>query len=269
LAIGFDQYESVLIIYLMQSALVLLGFALRYRSDWQVLAVYFVICASVLYFFRWAWSSGWRFKGRNEGESGKFLASRIKWIKASGGMERLSMQTVLVFVCAYMTFSLMRTPRVTSDITLLCLALLAVHLTFLITRRSLPFMPAERGGLYVMSVLAIYLMQPLVYTPSLTRTLDNSFFMLLAGMIFLSIHYGQKNKFEITTLDFLVIFMAIALPALSGLLAQHSGYAVVMLKVIVMFYAVELVLNRLTQGWMMLRVGLSVLLGILAFRAFL
>ncbi|MGB8337958.1 MAG: MraY family glycosyltransferase [Burkholderiales bacterium] len=269
MAIGFDQYESVLIIYLLQSTLVLLGYALRYRSDWQVLGVYLAICAGVLFFFRWAWTSNWRFKGRNEGESGKFLENRIKWIQATGGMERLSMRTVLISVSVYMGFSLLRTPRVTTDIMLLCLVLLAIHITFLITRRNLPFMPAERGGLYVMSVLAIYLMQPLVHSPSLNRTLDNSFFILLAGMIFLGIHYGQKNRFEITTLDFLVIFMAIALPALSGLLAQNSGYAVVMLKVIVLFYAVELVLNRLTQGWMQLRIGLSFMLALLAVRTIL
>jgi UDP-GlcNAc:undecaprenyl-phosphate GlcNAc-1-phosphate transferase len=151
----------------------------------------------------------------------------------------------------------------------LCLVVLAVHLTFLITRRNLPFASAERGALYVMSVLAIYLMQPLVHSPSISKTLDNAFFVMLAGMIFLGIHYAQKNKFEITTLDFLVIFMAIALPALSGLLAQHSGYAVVMLKVIVLFYAVELVLNRMTQGWMMLRLGLSFMLIVLAARTVL
>ncbi|MEY4729581.1 MAG: hypothetical protein RL020_739 [Pseudomonadota bacterium] len=266
LAMGFDQYESVLIIYLLQSTLVLLGFALRYRPDWLVLGVYLLISTSVLFFFRWAWMSGWRFKSRGEGESGKFLANRIQWIQATGGMERLTMRVVLGLVCAYMAFSLLRTPRVSSDIMILCLVLLAVHLTFLITRRNLSFTAAERGGLYVLSVLAIYLMQPLVHTPSISRTLDNSFFILLAAMIFLGIHHAQKNKFEITTLDFLVIFMAIALPALSGLLAQHSGYAVVMLKVIVLFYAVELVLNRMTQGWMMLRLGLSFMLALLAAR---
>jgi UDP-GlcNAc:undecaprenyl-phosphate GlcNAc-1-phosphate transferase len=269
LAMGFDQYESVLIIYMLQSTLVLLGFALRYRADWLVLAVYLIICSGVLFFFRWAWISGWRFKGRNEGQSGKLLSNQIKWIQATGGMERVTMRIVLICVGAYMAFSLLRTPRVSSDIMVLCLVMLAVHLTFLITRRDLPFTPAERGGLYVMSVMAIYLMQPLVHSPSISRTLDNSFFIILAGMIFLGIHYAQKNKFEITTLDFLVIFMAIALPALSGLLAQHSSYAVVILKVIVLFYAIELVLNRMTYGWMALRLGLSFMLIVLAARTLL
>ncbi len=269
LAMGFDQYESVLIIYLLQSTLVLLGFSLRYRSDWLVLSVYLIICAGVLLFFRWAWQSGWRFKGRDEGESGKFLATRIKWIQATGGMERLTMQIVLLSVCAYMSFALLCTPRVTSDIMILCLVMLAVHLTFLITRRNLPFASAERGGLYVMSVLAIYLMQPLLHSTGFSQSFDNSFFIFLAGMIFLGIHYAQKHKFAITTLDFLVIFMAIALPALSGLLAQHSGYAVVMLKVIVLFYAVELVLNRMSSGWMIMRLGLSFMLALLAIRTLL
>lgn len=266
LAMGFDQYESVLIIYLLQSTLVLLGFALRYRSDWQVLGVYLTICAGVLFFFRWAWINGWRFKGRNEGESGKFLASRIRWIQATGGMERLTVRIVMTCVCVYMGFSLLITPRVTADIMILCLAMLAVSLPFLITRRNQPITLVERGAIYVVSVLAIYLMQPVLHSVSFGRAMDNSFFILLACMIFLSIHYAQKNKFEITTLDFLVIFMAIALPALSGLLAQHTGYAVVMLKVIVMFYAVELVLDRIEKGWLLIRVGLSSMLVILAVR---
>lgn len=269
LAMGFDQYESVLIIYLLQSTLVLLGFALRYRPDWQVLGVYLLISGSVLFFFRWAWANGWRFHGRPEGESGKFLANRIKWIQTTGGIEGLTTRIVLACLCLYMGFSLLVTPRVTSDIMLLCLLLFALHLTFLITRRNLPFTLAERGAAYVISVLCVYLMQPLLHSTALSRTLDNGFFILLAGMIFLGIHYSQKNKFEITTLDFLVIFMAIALPALSGLLVQHSGYAVVMLKVIVMFYAVELVLDRIVKGWMLIRIGLSSMLGLLAIRTIL
>lgn len=266
LGLGFDQYESVLIIYLVQSTLVLLGFTLRYRSDWLVLAVYFSICASVLLFFRWAWRSGWRFKGRQEGEGGSLLEDRIKWLEATGGLEQWTFRIVLTSVAIYMTFSLMRTPRVSSDIMLLCLLLLAVQITFLITRRNEPYTLAERGSLYVISVLAVYLIQPLMHLNDINMTADNTFFILLAAMIFLGIHYGKKNKFEITTLDFLVIFMAIALPALSGLLLQNSGYAVVMLKVIVLFYAVELVLNRLAQGWVLLRVGLSFMLALLAIR---
>ncbi|MGB8855065.1 MAG: MraY family glycosyltransferase, partial [Burkholderiales bacterium] len=199
LAMGFDQYESVLIIYLLQSTLVLLGFALRYRSDWQVLGVYLTICAGVLFFFRWAWINGWRFKGRNEGESGKFLASRIRWIQATGGMERLTVRIVMTSVCVYMGFSLLITPRVTADIMILCLAMLSVNLPFLITRRNQPITLVERGAIYVISVLAIYLMQPVLHSVSIGRALDNSFFIVLACMIFLSIHYSQKNKFEITT----------------------------------------------------------------------
>jgi UDP-GlcNAc:undecaprenyl-phosphate/decaprenyl-phosphate GlcNAc-1-phosphate transferase len=269
LAMGFDQYESVLVIYLLQSTLVLLGFALRYRADWQVLLVYLTICSAVLFFFRWAWVNNWRFKGRSVGESGKFLTDRIKWIQATGGVERLTMRIVLISVGIYMAFSLLRTPRVSSDIMVLCLTMLAIHLTFLITRRNLPFTLAERGATYVISVLAVYLMQPLLHTTFYSRGLDNGFFIFLAAMIFLSIHYEQKNRFEITTLDFLVIFMAIALPSLSGLLAQHSGYAVVILKVIVLFYAVELVLNRMAHGWMYLRAGFLFMLAVLALRTFI
>jgi UDP-GlcNAc:undecaprenyl-phosphate GlcNAc-1-phosphate transferase len=250
----------------MQSTLVLLGFALRYRADWQVLLVYVSISAGVLYFFRWAWAHGWRFKGRNVGESGKFLADRIKWIQATGGMERLTRRIVLVSVGVYIAFSLLTTPRVTSDIMLLCLIMSGIHLTYLITRRNLPFTVAERGAAYVVSVLAVYLMQPLLHATTYSRSVDNGFFIFLAAMIFLGIHYEQKNRFEITTLDFLVIFMAIALPSLSGLLAQHAGYAVVILKVVVLFYAVELVLNRITHGWMYLRAGLLFMLLVLAAR---
>lgn len=269
LAMGFDQYESVLMIYLMQSTLVLMGFALRYRDDWQVLLVYLTLCAGVLYFFRWAWITGWRFKGRTEGESGKFLANRIKWIQATGGVERLTMRIVLCSVGLYMAFALLITPRVSTDIMLLCLLMFATHFTFFITRRNLPFTVAERGATYVISVLAVYLMQPLLHATTYSRSADNGFFIFLAAMIFLGIHYEQKNRFEITTLDFLVIFMAIALPSLSGLLAQHSGYAVVILKVIVLFYAVELVLNRINAGWMFLRAGLLFMLAVLAARTML
>ncbi len=269
LALGFDQYESVLMIYVTQSTLVLLGFALRYRSDWLVLGVYLGICAAVLGFFRWAWHSGWRFKGRSHGEGGTFLVHRVEWLRASGGLGQWAFRIVFAIVASYVTFSLIRTPRVSTDIMVLCLVLLAIELTFLFTRRNQPFVMAERAGLYVICVLAQYLIQPVVHIAGPNFTIDNGVFIFLAAMIFMGIHYAQKNRFEITTLDFLVIFMAIALPALSGLLSQKSGYAVILLKVIVLFYAVELLLSRMTRGWMLLRAGLSLLLAVLAVRTLL
>src|SRR3979411_3218518 len=60
LGLGFAHREAVLIIYMMQVALVLLAYFLRFESDSEVIGAFCGFACLLLASLHWAWRSGWR-----------------------------------------------------------------------------------------------------------------------------------------------------------------------------------------------------------------
>ena len=59
--LGMNHAESVVTIYLLQFALVMSAFVLRFYSEWTLLLIYLVFCAIVLSGFFWADRKEWQF----------------------------------------------------------------------------------------------------------------------------------------------------------------------------------------------------------------
>jgi UDP-GlcNAc:undecaprenyl-phosphate GlcNAc-1-phosphate transferase len=123
-----------------------------------------------------------------------------------------------------------------------------------------------RTGLYVGATFVIYLMeQP---TPSELWNLHaplNLFFLGLAVLIMLAIRFSVKHRFQTTPLDYLMVFLAFAIPFLPEMRVGDINLSVLTAKMIVMFLAFELMLHtldkRLTQFglvslWVFLILGL-------------
>ena len=87
--------------------------------------------------------------------------------------------------------------------------------------------------------------------------------MTLAVMI--GFRVGQE-RFRITPMDFIVIFMAVAVPNLPGLnlKVEHLGLGVAM--IIVLFYSIEMVLNNLWRRWDVMRLTTYATLAVLGVR---
>jgi hypothetical protein len=67
----------------------------------------------------------------------------------------------------------------------------------------------------------------------------------------------------LTPLDLIVLFVALVIPSLPGSFALPHGGAVGIAKLIILFYALEVLLSRVDLGVVWLRVAVaSVLLGL-------
>lgn len=95
----------------------------------------------------------------------------------------------------------------------------------------------------------------------------NGFFVLLAGLIMLTIRFSGKQRFETTPLDYLMMFLAFAIPFLPEMRIGDINLSILTAKMIVMFLAFELMLHsfaeRLMQFglvslWVLLILGLRV-----------
>jgi UDP-GlcNAc:undecaprenyl-phosphate GlcNAc-1-phosphate transferase len=93
------------------------------------------------------------------------------------------------------------------------------------------------------------------------------FFLCLAILIMMTIRFGLEQRFQTTPLDYLIIFLAFAIPFLPEIRVEEINISLLTAKLIVMFFAFELLLNSFAErlkpfGF----VTLWVLLG-LSFRA--
>jgi UDP-GlcNAc:undecaprenyl-phosphate GlcNAc-1-phosphate transferase len=125
-----------------------------------------------------------------------------------------------------------------------------------------------RVGLYVGSTFVLYFSdQGMSATQWSFHTPWNVFFLCLAILIMLTIRFGLKQRFQTTPLDYLIIFLAIAIPFLPEIRVEEINISLLTAKLIVMFFAFELLLHAFAErlkpfGF----VSLWVLLG-LGFRA--
>ena len=77
------------------------------------------------------------------------------------------------------------------------------------------------------------------------------------------------RPFQITSLDLIVLFMALVVPSLPGMLNLPHGVALSILKLVVLFYAVEVLASRVEARAVWMRLAVACALAGLAVRSIL
>ena len=88
----------------------------------------------------------------------------------------------------------------------------------------------------------------------------------LALAVAIRFRLSRERRFEVTPLDLLVIFVALTLPNLPGLSGAPSNLGLSVAKLVVLFYALEMLSNHSdrTRAWLWR--GALVFLAVLAVR---
>jgi UDP-GlcNAc:undecaprenyl-phosphate GlcNAc-1-phosphate transferase len=92
--------------------------------------------------------------------------------------------------------------------------------------------------------------------------------MLLAFAVVVAFRLSSKRRFELTTLDLLVISLAVLVPSLPNLFGDPRLVGASLAKVVALFYALEFLLN-LPRATRAVQLALLALLIALLTRAFL
>jgi UDP-GlcNAc:undecaprenyl-phosphate GlcNAc-1-phosphate transferase len=117
---------------------------------------------------------------------------------------------------------------------------------FLIFRPAFPLL--VRVGLYVVGAFLIYLSERgLLTTGRPLHTMVNLFFVLMAVLVLIAIQLNRENSFRITPLDFLVLLVAMIVPSLSEMRLGEIPLGLLVLKLVVLFFAYELILVKLSN----------------------
>lgn len=244
LDLGFAHSEAVFIAYVVQSGFVLLAYYLRFESDLTVVGAFVAVCAMVVAAIYVPLGRGWRRPqalGEHHGRPHLFgialpdLTHHLALLSA-----RATALTLAVVVAAVCVLS----APVTDGVSLALFGLAAVLLAISVQRGGDELTWFERGALYLLGALVVFVLQVASNVLTDFETAFDVYFILLAIAIVVGFRWSRQRRFEMTPLDFLVIFAAFAVPALPGAFLNQLQYSEFIAKLIVLFYSIELVLHE-------------------------
>lgn len=253
LALGLDHYQAVFVIYVVQAVLVTAAYYLRDAPDAWILTGYLLCCAVVVTGLMWAGGRDWRraSAGGNRELAGDLFGVRLERITQWGvGAAAFSMPLYLLS-----GGWLAQAPS--ADMTWLAAGLLMFLLLWWGWRRGPTLSLPERGAVYLAGAWALYHVQRSALEGPWIA-LSNVYFVLLAVTVAVAFRCSRDRRFAATPLDFLVVFLVVVFPQVPGL---DVGYPQDFARLIVLFYAIELVLTHLRRAdWV--RITTCVLLGL-------
>ncbi|NNM00339.1 MAG: undecaprenyl/decaprenyl-phosphate alpha-N-acetylglucosaminyl 1-phosphate transferase [Gammaproteobacteria bacterium] len=266
LALGFDQYEAVGSIYIAQAVLVTLAFVFRYASDLLNMVLFAVFFVGVLTFFRIAEGLRWRLHRQLGPDARTPVARLIKNLKSSGVLTLYPSLFIGISVPIFLVYATIRMTAVPIDAVYMAFVLMCVAIGNAITRRRIDdFGLIERGLMYVtITFVVFYSVTTRAVLPQLNIA-ENIYFGLLAGAVMTVFRFSHARDFRLTPLDFLVVFIAVAVPNMLGEELPITNIGEVVAKVFLLFYATELMLGQLGRYAGAVRVMLTIVLGALAF----
>jgi UDP-GlcNAc:undecaprenyl-phosphate GlcNAc-1-phosphate transferase len=243
LGFGLSHREAVMMIYGLQALLVSLAFLLRWESDIAVMAIYaFFAC---IIFSVFVTRVDRFFPRRRPTDQPAFPKAGVR-----AGFEWLSTFPIYTLACAVTVFFLAsvflpsHVPLDVGNVALLLFVLLPIGIR--IFPSASPWF--IRVGLYVACAFVLYLSdQGMSVSQGSYHTPLNVFFLCLALLIMLTIRFGSEHRFQTTPLDYLIIFLAIAIPFLPEIRVEEINISLLIAKMIVMFFAFELLLHTFAE----------------------
>jgi UDP-GlcNAc:undecaprenyl-phosphate GlcNAc-1-phosphate transferase len=263
LALGFAHREAVLLIYLMQVALVLCAYFMRFESDLSVVLAFCAFATLLLALLRQASTSRWRL-GQVSAASG--IRSYINGVLPGARISAVALGVMTTCLALYATAVLASSRHIGIDLGLMCFAMLVVLLLLSPWRAGASLRWFERAAAYVSVVLLVYLDQTMPNKPLLLTELSWTAIGITGVAALVRFWLSQRGRFELTTLDLIVIFIALVLPNLPGSIALPADLPGGIAKAVILLYVVEM-LFTIDLKRRMPRVFLVVTLSVIAGRA--
>lgn len=249
LALGFDHYEAVFIIYLVQSSLIAFAYFFLYESDILLTFTYLVSSFLVLGVFHVAGITSWQLRSNDENKH-SYLHVLISYLSRKGWLTTLPTKLLVLVVPLLLFLSVFFTENIERDMVVLAAVLLTVMFVSLFFNVSVSRL-VEKGVVYIVAVMAVYLMPE----NNDYYNIINILFVFLLIAFVLRVRFSQDKTFVVTPLDYLVIILVIIVPNLPEVHLDNSNIGEMAVKLVVLFYASEAVLGLGNKSWNLMRFG--------------
>jgi UDP-GlcNAc:undecaprenyl-phosphate/decaprenyl-phosphate GlcNAc-1-phosphate transferase len=243
LALGFDHHEAVMLIYAIQGALFVMGYFLRFESDLLILGfvtVFFALCIGILQI---AARTGWRLRSTGEDSSGAAVPRLMRVIHRPGLLPRLSYAAIATAVGIYAALIVVETATLSGDFRILIGVLLAVVVGFSAVLRGAPLNLIEKAALYVTATALVYLDAVVLPPNRLLSAVGWAAIAVAAVATAVRLRLYNDRRFLLTPLDLIVLFMALVVPSLLDTLHLPHGGALAIAKLVILFYALEMLVT--------------------------
>lgn len=263
LAMGFDHHEAVMVIYSVQAGLFVLAYFLRFESDLLIVAItsgFFVVAIAL---FQLATRTRWRLRNREQQPQERSMPRLIAAISGPSLLSRLSYAAIAVAVGGYALLIVIETATLRGDFRVLVLALLALLAGCSAVLRGAPLSVLEKATLYVTATVLVYIESALLPAARIPSDLGWAAVATAAVGTAVRLRLYNDRRFQLTPLDLIVLFMALVVPSLPGTLHLPHGGALAIAKLVILFYAIEMLASRVEGRplWLRLAAG-SVLAGL-------
>jgi len=266
LMLGFQHYESVIVIYSVQALLVITAILFPYESDALLLSFYVLVCGAVFVFLVAAERSGWRAHEGHKRKSTGVLRDRIKFGRNVTRLERYLIRGLLaVFLLGGALFS----TQIPRDVSVAATVLFLLLFLRLIAGYRFWFL-FLRLIVFIAVASIAYLLE--LYPPALLDAhteLSYFYYLFLAVGIALAIRYSSERNFEVTPLDYLVVLIVIALALLSEGGYANPSLVRLVVQLIILFYAAEVAIKHMKSRWNVFTTSVLGALAILGIRGVL
>jgi len=259
LTFGFHHHEAVMVIYAIQADLFILAYWMRYESDIAIIGVVTAFFAGALAVMQGASRRGWRVRTAHEANRDSRVTRILSALRQPQYLPRWCYLAVAGAVGTYAALILSETVSLSNDVQLLVMGLLAVSIILLAVLRVKPLNVVEKAALYVTAAVLVYLDSAILDDRSLA-TLKWTAIAVAAGGTMLRLRLVPDRRFVLTPLDLLVLFAALVVPSLPGVLTMPNGGAGGIAKLVILFYALEVLVSRVELGVVWLRLAVASLL---------
>jgi UDP-GlcNAc:undecaprenyl-phosphate GlcNAc-1-phosphate transferase len=269
LSFGFDHHEAVMVIYAVQADLFLLAYWMRYESDLKILAVVSGFFIGTIVLLQTATRRRWRFRAAKSQRNDSPVTRIISALIEPQYLPRWSYLAVATALAVYAVLVMAETASLSGDVKWLLIALLAVRVVWLTVLRIRPLSLVEKAALYVTAAVLVYLDTVILHQQFVFSIVNWGAILTAAAGTMLRLRLSKDRRFEFTPLDLIVLFVALVVPSLPGSMGLPHGGALGIAKLVVLFYAVEVLVSRMEMQVVWLRIGVATVLAGLIVRPML
>jgi UDP-GlcNAc:undecaprenyl-phosphate GlcNAc-1-phosphate transferase len=268
LAMGFGHHEAVMLIYVVQGALFVIAYFMRYESDLLILGfvtAFFLLGLGILQF---AARTGWRFRAKGSDPSGSPVPRLMSVIHKPELLPRLSYAAIAGGVGIYALLIIVETATLSGDFRILIVALLAVVIGFSAVLRGAPLNLIEKAALYITATALVYLDAVVLPANRWLSALGWAAIAVAAVATAVRLRLYNDRRFLLTPLDLIVLFMALVVPSLLDTLNLPHGGALAIAKLVILFYALEMLVTWSERRAVWVRIAAATVLAGLVVRPF-
>lgn len=238
LAGGMTHGQAVSVIYLFHGVMVSCAYLLRWQSDVVLLALYLLFAATILSMFVW-----WNRRATPVPDPAETLRSvHEERCPSPLPIGEWALKGLQLAVPLYLVASVALPKEIPGDAGMIAAGLLVAVVASMVVGLGTAWV--VRASLYVGSTCLMYYneLAPRLPVTDLMTPL-NIGFVLLAGLVVLTIRFADANRFQTTPLDYVIVLLAVAMPFLPEMTAGGVPVSLLAAKLIVLFFSFELLLH--------------------------